>query len=498
MAGQAVKPAKGGASFKRIAYVVGLVVLVTVYLFFNANQIVKRSLENAYPGWDISYRAAWPRLAGGATASDVTLVPVAGMTEHAYRFDSVRVEIPFVEYTTALVKRSNWLKRIHNVTMVFEGGRGNLELPLSPDLDLFGAATFAPFEASGCVEHDLWLEEEFAALGLPLEPLTMTRTWSRASGRFETSTRVERRGIGAIEHKGVANVHDNLPLLSYYETGKDELVSDSWIVRDDGFAKARNAYCAREDGITPEVFANRHVRTVQRLLQSAGLAAEAGFVSAYATYANGGGSIEFAVEYHGDPPFDEDDEPTWGDVLPYLAGRLTINGVDLGMPLRQTTARPFPEDDELTAFARLQRETGEAPASVDAAAPVAEVSAPSSSTATASTPPPSGSDALRASLATLAASTRAPDPAPPPAPVPEEPFLAPPQPDEAMAGAIRDYRELGKQVGQRFIVHFATKPAMRVEIVGMESGVVMVRRRLAGGWTEHHLERAGFRHAVRY
>ena len=68
---------------------------------------------------------------------------------------------------------------------------------------------------------------------------------------------------------------------------------------------------------------------------------------------------------------------------------------------------------------------------------------------------------------------------------------------EELLTVIEDYAKLSAEVGQRFMLYTKGKPAMRVEIVGMEEGVLKIRRYLRSGWLEQGIKRSAFERAER-
>ena len=62
---------------------------------------------------------------------------------------------------------------------------------------------------------------------------------------------------------------------------------------------------------------------------------------------------------------------------------------------------------------------------------------------------------------------------------------------------ILEYHRLAAEVGQRFNLYSEGKSPMRVEVVGMQDGLVKVRRYVRSGWLEHTIARAGFERAER-
>ncbi len=461
-----------GGSLKRILGVVGAIVLLVVYPVMHANTVVEHALHNAFPGWEVTYKRAWPRILGGVTASNLTLLPYGEEhAEESFHFDHVTIDIPFFQYYWSLTKGRKFLHAIKAVEMKFEGGHGQLASAFSEGLDLVGNASLSLFEAEGCEKDSMWIDDELAGMGLPASPLEMALSWKRANNRLYLQHVLSRPGIGRLTYRGERGVDESVPLLGIYEIPLDEPASEHWQIVDEGFVAARNRHCATKDGIDVATFIDRHLLSVRRTLQSEGLAATASLEAAYRGFATRGGEFVLALEFPRMGGLDFDDDAVLGDLVGRVNGNITINNEPLGLALVDVHARPFPEDSALTTYEILVAERGAVAA-----------------------PPPGVADTPAATPAVAA-----PVPAEVHvAAVPAEAFIAPP-PATAIdpAATISDYRELAKEVGQRFIVYSANRAPMRVEVVGRDGAAVRVRRPMPSGWAEHVLDRVGFERAER-
>lgn len=472
--GAAAKPAAG--SLKRILGAVGTVALLVIYPMFHANSVMEHALHNAFPGWEVTYKSTWPRVLGGASASDVTLQPFGDQDgQETFHFERVTIAIPFVEYYWSLTKGRKFLSAIHSVDMTFEGGTGNLMTPFSEGLDLTGNASLSVFDAEGCADDHTWIDDELPDMGLPPSPLTMQLSWSRANKRLSLHHRLSRAGIGRVEYRGERGVDDAVPLLGIYEMPLDEPASESWTLVDDGFVVARNRHCAKKDGIEVAAFVDRHLHSVRRVLESEGLAAGPTLEAAYRAFASEGGEFELSVDYPRMGGLRFKDDAVLGDLVHHVTGNIVIRGRAVGLALHDVHARPFPEDSELTTFEILRREQGQA---------LVESPAPPT--------PPTGQQATLPAAAMAEQDIEVYVPAP----VAQVAIEAEPDAVDA-ATVITDYRELGKRTGERFTVHFRSKSPMKVEILGMEGAAVRVRRNLPSGSAEHLLDRATFVRAER-
>ena len=471
MGKKAAGAASSGGSLKRVVGAVGTLILLIVYPMFHANTVIEHALHNAFPGWEVTYKRVWPRLLGGVSASDLTLLPYgAENDEESYHFERVTIGIPFFQYYWSLTKGRKFLHAIKAVEMTFEGGRGRMATEFSEGLDLVGNTSLSLFEAEGCADDHWWADDELQEMGLPESPLSMQLSWTRANNRLQLHHRLSRPGVGRLEYRGERGVDESVPLLGIYEIPLDEPASEHWQIVDEGFVAARNRHCAKKDGIDESRFVERHMQSVRRVLQAEGLAPSPALEAAYRGFAQRGGEFDLALEFPRMGGLDFDDDAVLGDLVGRVNGSITINNEPLGLALTDVHARPLPENDELTTFEIVQLEQARL-AQTDVIETAAAAPAPAAVAVPASTP-----------IATA----------------PEvDAFIAPVEPTGDPQATISDYRELGKEVGQRFIVYFRNKSPMRIEVVGREGAAVRVRRAMPSGWAEHVLDRVGFDRAER-
>ena len=182
MAGKAKKEEKQGTSILRILGVVLFIVVGAVLIFWHANFVTGRSLLLAFPGWEVTYKGCWPNPFGGAWVSDVTLMPYEEYPDEVFHFDSLYVDVPFMQfYSTFFPKKLKWLRsEIKDISLEFSGGRGTLAEPFTWEMAAFGNVSASPFEADGCMEDAIWVSEEMAEMGLQAgeTELVMFSSWS--------------------------------------------------------------------------------------------------------------------------------------------------------------------------------------------------------------------------------------------------------------------------------------------------------------------------------
>jgi hypothetical protein len=481
MAGKSGKVEKKGISIWRIiGAVVSLVVLIT-YAMIHVNFVTGRSLLLAFPGWDVTYKGCWPKPFGGAWVSDVTLVPIEDNDEEVYHFDSLNLDVPMFQYYRSGFsrKRGALLTAIKDIRMTFSGGHGQMTIPFTSEMFVFGNASAAPFEADGCTSDGAWINDEFSDMGLTAEPTELSMAWHRSDDRLVREQSIHTPGVGRVDYRGEELVHDDLPLFSLMDSGLSELTASEWHVRDEGFAKARNDYCAKKDGITPSQFVDRHLLTLQRMLAAIGLEPSDSTRLAYRRYVENGAPLDLTLTYaptiSGERYYDID----IGRWIPHMHGGFNVDGRAIGVGMKAITPRPMPENDDIeTTWGLVQYENSLIESRRAAAAEqpeeflsTARSAAPTIAVATSATPA-SSEDVLYA-METLAEDV------------------------EDRPKTIVDYSKLADEVGQRFMFHLKGKPAMRVEVVGIDEGVIKVRRYLRSGWLEQGIARTAFESAER-
>ncbi len=472
------KDGKPAGSVRRIAGTVMTVVVLIAVPMLHANMLMHRTMQMTFPDYEVDYRASWPRPLGGVSASGVRVLPFGDdEPDEVFMFDTVTLKIPFFQYFRSMFKFFGMINGIDRIEMVFEGGRGSMTMPLVPEMSLFGNVSLSPFEAEGCVVDGNWIDSEFDEMGLPNEPLAMTLIMAREDGKSILDARLAKPGIGELSYRSIAVLHDMAPLMAAWATADDEMVSEEWHLRDDSFAAARNRHCARKDGVTEAEFIERHLFTVTRKLEALGMAADPELQSAYRDFAKHGGTFDINVTYADASHFVATESTHGGDLLNILRTSFTVNGRALGESMSSVRPRALPNGDEtLATFTLLRREWEARNAESDTSLPE------QSAVIAADLPPvPGVSRSAEAGAAAQAVAYAAPAPAR----------------AEADPDIITDYRALGRQTGQRFLVHFRNKSSIRIEVVGMDGSSVRVRRWMQSGWAEHLLDRVGFDRAER-
>jgi hypothetical protein len=529
---------------RRILYGVVLVVGLPLSMHYQADMLMSRALSFTFPGWIGTYKSAWPRLGGGVSVKDVTIVaPDRGDALH---FERVRLEVPFFQYYWSALKpwRDKDYKSISDFRLVFEGGKGDLTWPLSHEMALFGNASASPFEAEGCAQDGVWLGDELPDMGLTTGATELVMAYHFTADREIKEQSIHTPGASRVDFRRELVLHDMGPPLGRTSNpqARLEVASDEWHVKDEGFVAARNAYCAKKDGIDSARFLERHLATAKRVMQAAGLAPGTEMLAAYRRFASSGGSLDLTVRYDppiGAPLYGSDDLGTW---VPRIHGEFSVGEQRQSLALASTPVRELPEDEDeqgASVYALMQRE-GTAPESAPTDSAPTESAAPVVATATAPPPvhdPLGAPAAMTTMVASAAPAAVAPPPAsaPPAAPVANKapagpdaaatdtprgegklnlastarvtdsvasvnappPLSASTAPADATPPTLLDYAQLGAAVGQRVMVYQKNKEPMLAEVVGMDKGTVHIRRHLRSGWVEYAVDRANFDYAER-
>ena len=478
-----------GSSILRILGAVFFLLVLAGWTLYHANFVLGRSMMLAFPGWEVTYRSAWPLPSGGAIANDVILIPpqessVAGK----FHFDSVRITVPFFEYYRSGFsrERSALLSAINNLHIEFNNGHGDLNYPFTDELAAFGSISAAPFEAEGCAEDMAWIEKELGDMGLKTHGTRLVLDYRLEPARLIKRQEIYTPGAGRVRVRREMIRHDRFSLFSLIETGLSEISADEWHVKDEGFVAARNRHCADKDKVTADEFLRRHEASVQRLLEAEGLAPSADLVAAYREYAAHGGNFDLVAHY--DPPigaelYSADDMRGW---LPLMQGSFAINGKSMPLALSAITPRPLTESERTEpTFASISREregagrlgaiAADNPASTSLALRSESASAASVQSVYQAAPP--SEQELRSATASLPNSAQK--------------AAADPVDTHAI-----NYRQLAEYVGRRVKVYQRGEKPMHVQILRvLGNGDVSVRRHFMGGDFDFILARNKFDHA---
>lgn len=440
-----------------LAFVIGFVFL----LVQQANFLVGRSLLIAFGnGADSSYKGAWFDLGGNLVAKDFSLKPYGPEVDATLIFKKIRVETPGWLWVIKTLRTGKVVADTDRLHVTLSDGTSNAGVdPSLGDLGPFGTDTASPFEAEGCLRDSVWLRSELVDMGLNPGPTVLDFDYKVTGSKMESRITLETPGVSKV----ILIRHEILPaainpyLLDLTQTATTD---ERWTVQDQGFVKARNAFCAKRDGTTPAEFVSRHVDSVKRLLATTGLALDDASLATYASFARSGGQISFGGSYVTPLPstiYYEARET--GAAFTRMTGIIEREGRKIPAVWSQTNARPLAGLDTMATYAAMQKEQGTV-APVSVAAPGVP--------AAAATP-----------LATAAIA---------PVPVVAAPL--------AVRGDVVAWEDLPKYIDRDFEITTSHMGTRDIILVAADANEITVNGSVQGGRVQNRIYRDGFIRAV--
>jgi hypothetical protein len=359
MARKRTSSARSGSSLGRILGAVIPIAALGFLLFQQVNFLAGRSLLVAFGDIESTYRAAWFELDGDVVAKDVALYPYG--PEAAVRFERMQLETPgWFWLLRNLFDRKlahAHLERVH-LTLTGLSSEAGMD-PTLGDLGPIGAVSASPFEAEGCMQDGMWLREELGEMGLVPEPTTLEFDYRVADTRLDTRIVLRTPGVSLLQFQRRETLPKPVNAL-LLDTVPTATTFERWEVSDQGFVEARNAFCAKKDGVDVDTFVARHVQSVARLLETVGLSTDAAALEAYRDFARNGGQLAFGGEYvrplHSTELYAARED---GSAMPRMHGVLEHGTQRVAVQWQRFDPRPLPGRDlgEAT-FAALERERG--------------------------------------------------------------------------------------------------------------------------------------------
>lgn len=473
-------------SLMRILGAVGFVAALAFLLVDKANFLVGRSLLIAFGDNESTYGRAWYEWDGDVVASNVAAHPNGSEDKDTLRFERVHLETPgwwWVAYT--LYDRRLRRTRLDRIHVTLDGGTTTSAYdPTLGDLGPFSLVSASPFEAEGCMEDTYWLREELVEMGLQPGPTRLEFDYRVEGTQLLTTITLDTPGVSRVRYDREEQLADRINALvldQYASFAK----SERWQIDDQGFVKARNLWCTKKDGITTMQFVQRHTDSVERLLETAGLAVDTATRDAYAAFARDGGTLVFEGDYA--QPLHSElfyDLRASGEALPAMNGRVEHGATRVAVSWSEFDPRPLPEfsGDDGGTFAVLQRERGsDAPMgaiiSPLGTAPIAVRATTPASTTVVAAPP-------AAPIGPVAA-VRTPAPA-----VATLPTVAP-----TTAIELR-WSDLAQYKGRRIRIWTRHNPPRTVELLDVGAQQIRVQARLGGGHAQYSIGRENFSRAT--
>jgi hypothetical protein len=273
----------------RLAYLalmwLGLPILF-LHLFMNA--FVGFLFQMALMGYqdvaEASYREPYYTWTGDIGIHELRITPLEGENGFSpLTAKDVRIDMPswgvLMQVAGALnsdevgseeyeSRSLTFIDKIDHVGIHFQGLKTEFDDGLPEVLGYFGLSSAAPFEAEGCVSDGYWDGDEVEKMGIADEGVDLNFTLGTLA---ETGT-VTLKGTLKAPAASEVNFEQHYKatrLSSFIEADeKDRIyVYQNIEVRDAGFNKARNAFCAKRDGVSPEEFVERHIQSIHCLLR---------------------------------------------------------------------------------------------------------------------------------------------------------------------------------------------------------------------------------------
>jgi hypothetical protein len=421
----------------------------------------------------------------GAAPASATAV-AAPSDSNTLRFEHMRLRTPggWTFFLRHLVDRQLNAADVDSLRVTFEGfdSQAGME-PTLGALGPIGALSASPFETEGCQRHAYFVRNELTEMGLTPGATTLEIDVREADSRLKTRIVLDTPGVSRAQYDREETLAKSASLLRLPETAT-ATHSERWDISDQGFVRARNAFCAKQDGVDPQTFVARHVASVQRLLEARGLVPDAQTLAAYADFAEKGGQLAFGGSYASPLHSSERAEVHRnGTAWLRMQARLEHGSRSGDVQWHGTKPRPLDVQGGST-FAAMTKENGGIPPAMGAVDQVA--------TATVDVP------VVAVPVANLVAADAATAPASAPSAAPQRPQYASSfaTPQMAPPGGRLSWDDLPKYQGrmvQVYTMHAEPRTAMLVSADGREA---RVRARMDGGHADYRISRESFLRAL--
>ena len=458
-----------------VLVVLGFLIGFVFLLVQQANFLVGRSLLIAFGnGADSTYKGAWFDTAGNLVAKDFSLKPYGPEDDATLTFKTIRVETPGWFWIFKTLRTGKIVADTDRLHVTLSGGTSDAGVdPSLGDLGPFGTDTASPFEAEGCLRDAVWLRSELVDMGLSPGPTVLDFDYKVNGSKLQSRITLETPGVSKVTLvrnemlPGTINPY----LLDLTQTATTD---ERWQVQDQGFVKARNAFCAKRDGTTEAEVARRHVASVQRLMATEGLVLDAASLETYAGFARSGGEISFGGKYITPLPstiYYEARET--GAALTRMHGIFEREGRKVAAQWSMTNARPLPGLETMATFAAMQKEPGYV-APVGSTAVAVDVAAPAAAAQPTAVAP----------AAPVADAAPVPDATPAPSVV-------------GKPGDVIAWDDLPRYIDHQFEMTTSHMGKREVLLVAASAGEITVAGSVAGGGrVQNRVYRDGFRKAV--
>lgn len=499
---KSAKALSGGTIFA----VLGGLILVIVFAFLlmgQANFLIGRSLLVAFGNANSTYKGAWFTWNGDVVAKGFVLESDDAQEPAAVRFKRIHLDTPGWSWVLRSISSKQDFPALDRLHLRLSDSSSDAGVdPSLGDLGPFGTDSASPFEAEGCRKDSAWLRGELLTMGLHPGPTTLDFDYRVKGDRLDTTVSLDTPGVSTTRMDRIEQLPGpvNPLLLDQVQT---VATAERWTVVDQGFVKARNAYCAAKDGVTVDEFVVRHVDTVGRLLAVLGLSPDPGSLAAYADFVRNGGQISYGGNYHQAKA----DVADSGAALANMDGFLEREGHRLTVQWTRTPPRPLAGlEHDMSPFAALEQERA---SGVDLI-PAAHAAAPTSATrvvrsdsesAALGPAPRQRANAVQGSLtpaaaaaAPVAQSTTASARAAATATPAASSSAATTAP--AHRGSVLSWEELHNYRGRLLEISTLHNPPQLMTVSVVSPGELTVQAQVAGGRADYRITRDAFVRAV--
>lgn len=488
------------ASLLRILGVVVPIVIIGFLVIKQSNFLAGRALLIGFGNTETVYKNAWFEWDGDVVARDVVIYPLDVADEElAIRAERLHVTTPgwwwFIRNT---FNRKQLLAHMDRLQFRLEGLRDETGIdPTLGDLGPFSATSASPFEAEGCAQHGMWLREELVDMGLTPGATTLSFDYRVDGTQLHTTIVLQTPGVSKVsfERESQLPTKLNALVIDQYPAWTQR---ERWEVADEGFVRARNAFCAKQDGVEPRVFVARHVESVERLMEIDGVTPDGSARDTYRRFARDGGTLVVEMRFPSPEAMNMlSEEATLGDELAMVDARIEHNGRGLPTRFLRTEPRALDKLDDLgSVWAAIEyerrREGTDESTSGSSSAPVATpsvatppVAAPPVATTGSSTTPASGAAEPAGNAAQVAA-----------------PAAEAPRTTNAVPAVITHvggppppplgWDDLRGMQGRLVRVWTRQSAPKIVEVLSIDGERLRVRVQVGGGIGEHSIARSNF------
>jgi len=459
-----------------------------------ARVLVGRGLNVAFDNADTESGMVWVDFSGDVIAKDVVLyaqapaaegaaaVPATGADASELRFERLRVHTDegWMFFARNLLDRQLENAQVDGLQLKFEGfdTPSGME-PTLGTLGPIGALSASPFESEGCMAHASFARADLEQMGLVAGPTSLEIGLSENAGRVDTHIVLNTPEVSRVQYERKETLAKETSLLQLPDVASATL-GERWDVSDRGFVAARNAFCAKQDGIDTHAFVQRHLAAVQRLLETRGLVVDPATAMDYADFAEKGGQIAFGGDYA--TPLHSSERAAArknGSAMLRMTAKLEHNGRTTPIQWHGTQPRALDTQGGATFAAMAKENGGLPPAGMPVMVP------------TALDAQVQGNAAGAVDTVATAAPAATATPEGPQHPQYASSLPTPPPPQMSPGGTIA-WEELPRYQGHILQMITMHGPPRTATLLSADGGIAMVRAPMEGGHADFRISREAF------